>query len=199
MKKLMQSISSTPLILIVLSFLISSNIHAKQSLGLVKIEDKKIIEHLKQQIRYEYESAYLYEARAHYALNQGLPGTSSWFKKQAQEERAHADKVINHLRDAGITDFSLPTLKSVPIKFKSILEAFETSLAREKELSRAIEKTAILAQEKKEYYTIKLMNWFIDEQIEEETMFQDTMDRIKWFLKMNNYPGMDDFLGKRLK
>ena len=80
MKKLMQSISYTPLILTLLSFLISSSIYAKQSLGLVKIEDKKIIEYLKQQIRYEYESAYLYEARAHspaaYATSQ-----DQWYYK----------------------------------------------------------------------------------------------------------------------
>ena len=180
----------------VLSALIFSTLSFSK---IVEIKDNNLIKLLKEQIHYEYESAYLYEARAQYALNLGLKGTSNWFKKQADEERVHADKVLDHLRSAGITDISLPQLNKIPVKFESISQAFKSALKREEHLSDHIKKIYSAAQKVNNIYTIQLMNWFIKEQIEEETMFSDTIEQINLYIKMNNYPGMDDYLGKRLK
>ena len=120
---------------------------------IVMIEDKALIARLVEQVKYKNEFAYLYEARARYFANKYLPGAENWFNKQAAKERMYAEKIQNHLRDAGVTNFSFPALKSISVKLSLIIEVFKSSLETEKELFRITEATANLADANKEHYT----------------------------------------------
>ena len=178
----------------------SVSINAKdlvKTSGIVAILDKDIEQALIAQVRLELESSHAYEARAQYAKSKGYDGMASWFSLQAKEEREHAQKVIQHLMDAGRMIKEMPSLSSVSTQFNSVEELFLSSLQREKQLSDVIKKIKALSLKKEDFYTSQLMDWFISEQIEEEKLFADVLDKMSHYLKSNDYAGFDKYLATR--
>lgn len=107
-----------------------------------------------------------------------LPGIAGWFRAQAAEEVEHAEKFITHMSDRGahpaIGAIGAPAL-SVP----TVEAAFEASLAHEKKVSESIRDLYRLAQNEGEIDSIPLLNWFIEEQVEEEATVGEILDRVK--------------------
>ena len=129
------------------------------------------------QINAELDSAYLYLAMSARMEQKRLPGLAQWLKLQWQEELAHAMKLYDFLiqRDAEVV---LEALPQPEVTFKTPLEAFETVLEHEKYITERIESLYELATRENDYPLQSLLQWFIDEQVEEEDNARAAIDAL---------------------
>lgn len=140
--------------------------------------NKKLENAIVTQLNFEIESAFVYMAMKNYLETLSLDGFVNWFEIQFQEEMAHAQKFMNYLNERGgrveIRGFENPRNE-----FDSVLEVLEVSLAHEKEVTRRIHNLMSMAVEEHDYPTISLLNWYVDEQVEEEDNFSKLIDKVK--------------------
>ncbi|AKE38070.1 Ferritin [Corynebacterium camporealensis] len=133
---------------------------------------------LNEQVINEHGAALIYTQLAYEMDDQSLPGMRDWFYAQAEEEREHAQKFAEHLLDRGyrveLTDIPVGTVKAA-----TPLDAFEASLAHEQKVSEQIRNIARTADEVEDLDSRTLINWFLDEQIEEEATVSEIIDQIK--------------------
>ena len=124
------------------------------------------------QVNAELWSAYLYLAMSLDAEAKGYKGVANWFYIQFQEEQAHARIFMNYLnsRDAKV---ELLPVDAVPATWDSVLDMFKQTLEHEKKVTALIHNLALIANEDKDYASISRLNWFIDEQVEEEESARD--------------------------
>jgi ferritin len=130
------------------------------------------------QINFEIESAFVYLAMKNYLETLSLDGFVNWYDIQFQEEMAHAQKFMDFINNLGgrveITNWPAPKND-----YTSILEVLETSLAHEKEVTKRIHNLMHLAEKEKDYPTISLLKWYVDEQVEEEDNFSRLIEKVK--------------------
>ncbi len=140
--------------------------------------DKKLVEEINKQITFEFYSEFLYLSMASYASDLDLPGFENWYLMQAAEEDLHATKFVNYLHarneKAIITGFENP-----PVDFESLLDSFEQALEHEKFVTGRINLLMSIAHEVKDYAAISFLNWYVDEQVEEEESFTNMIGQIK--------------------
>ena len=124
------------------------------------------------QVNAELWSAYLYLAMSLDAEAKGYKGVANWFYVQFQEEQAHARIFMNYLnsRDAKV---ELMPIDPVPSSWDSILDMYRQTLEHEKKVTSLINNLAAIANEDRDFASINRLNWFIDEQIEEEESARD--------------------------
>jgi len=124
------------------------------------------------QINAELWSAYLYLAMSLDAESKGYKGVANWFYVQFQEEQAHARIFMNYLnsRDAKV---ELLPVEAVPSSWDSVLDMFKQTLEHEKKVTSLINNLAAIANDDRDFASINRINWFIDEQIEEEESARD--------------------------
>jgi len=133
---------------------------------------------LNEQINLELSASYSYLAMAAWFEDTPYAGFASWMHMQSAEERAHAMKFFQFLVDRG-SKVELQSISAPRIDYSSPLEIFETSLAQEREVTAAIHGLYDCALEKRDHESKNLLNWFLDEQVEEEKNAQDIIDRLK--------------------
>lgn len=142
------------------------------------ILNQKLIDAINEQINYEIESAHIYLAMGSYISTIGLDGFENWMMIQYQEELAHARKFINYMQNRAarveIKGFGDPENN-----FKSLLEVLEKSLAHEKTVTTRINNLMKIAHEVSDYAAISFLQWFVDEQVEEEDNFSKLIDKVK--------------------
>lgn len=139
---------------------------------------KKIEDALNAQINAEMWSAYLYLSMAAYCHAQGQPGMGKWFEVQFKEEQDHAKILFNYVISRnGKVD--LRPIEAVPTEWNSILNVFESSLRHEQSITESINKLFALTSEENDYATQSMLQWFIDEQVEEEENVQTIIDNLK--------------------
>lgn len=138
----------------------------------------KLLTKLNEQITHEFYSAHYYLAMAAYFMKEDLDGFANFFVVQAEEERFHAMKFFDFINDQGekavITGFKDPKRD-----FKSTEEIFTLALEHEKLVSSLINELINLAQEEKHYPSISFLQWFIDEQVEEEANMNKLLSKVK--------------------
>uniref|UniRef100_A9AAF2 Ferritin Dps family protein n=1 Tax=Methanococcus maripaludis (strain C6 / ATCC BAA-1332) TaxID=444158 RepID=A9AAF2_METM6 len=161
--------------------------------------DSKLRYEIEEQINKEFYSAYLYLAMSNYAESEGFKGISNWFIVQAQEEMDHAMKFYKYLHDMGET-LQLNAIDKPEPKWNSITDVFENGLTHEKYVTGRIHKLMDIAHEVKDYAAISMLQWFVNEQIEEESSFRDILDGLKLTGGDINYMMMlDKELGQRAR
>lgn len=133
---------------------------------------------INKQINLEFVSAYSYLQAAAYFECRALNGFGKWMRLQHQEEMGHAMKFYDYLLDRGGA-VELEAIAQPPGQFASALDAFEQSLAHERKVTQSIHSIYELAHEEKDYATVSLLKWFVDEQVEEEKNASDMVDRLK--------------------
>jgi ferritin len=142
--------------------------------------DKKLADAINTQLNFEIESAHVYLAMQAYVATLGLEGFENWFSIQYQEELEHAKKFINYMNERGarveIRGFETPRNE-----FDTLLEVFEVSLAHEKEVTKRINNLMKIAYDIHDYASISFLQWYVDEQVEEEDSFQKIIDKLKLF------------------
>lgn len=139
---------------------------------------KKLLAKLNEQITHEYFSAHYYLAMAAFFKKEDLDGFANFFVVQAEEERFHAMKFFEYINDQGeeavITGFKDPKRD-----FKSVEEIFALALEHEQLVSSLINDLMSIAQEEKHYPSIGFLQWFVDEQVEEEASMSRLLSLIK--------------------
>lgn len=129
--------------------------------------NEKIAEMLNQQINFEIASSYVYLEMANYFIEEGLDGFGNWFNVQAQEELDHARLIITYLQDNDkkitLTDIPAPNTN-----YKNVKEAIDDFLVHEQEITKAINDIYAVALETHDYRSKQFLDWFIEEQGEEE-------------------------------
>ena len=127
---------------------------------------------MNEQINAELWSAYLYLAMSLDAEAKGHKGVANWFFVQFQEEQDHARIFMNYLnsRDAKV---ELKPIAEVPTTWDSVLDMFKQTLEHEKKVTSLIHNLAAIANDDRDFASINRLNWFIDEQVEEEESARD--------------------------
>jgi len=119
------------------------------------------------QIKNELDSAYLYVAMAAYFEAENWDGMGKWMKVQAQEEVNHAMKFYSHLQERD-SRVKLAGLAEPKFEWKSPLDAFKAAYAHEQFVSGTINNLMKLAVEENDYASQGFLQWFVNEQVEEE-------------------------------
>ena len=128
---------------------------------------KKMSSALSDQINKELASAYVYLSMSTYCAEANLRGAESWLRIQWGEEIAHATKLIVYIGERG-GSVSLKAIAQPPGQFKSLLDVFEQVLAHEQGVTAAIHKIYDLAVAENDYASQALLQWYVNEQVEEE-------------------------------
>ena len=139
---------------------------------------KKIENALNEQMKYEYYSSYLYLAMSAYCDSQNMPGFASWMRKQSGEEMAHALKLYDFIlnRDGNIKLKSIP---EPPQKYTSLEKIFKQVYEHEIHVTGLINKLYELALKENDHATSVELQWFIQEQVEEERSSKDIWEKLK--------------------
>jgi len=130
------------------------------------------------QINEELFSSYVYLSMAAHFEEQNLEGFANWMRHQAQEEVAHAMRLFDHIHRRG-GRVALKAIGEPPAEFKSPLDAFEKALAHEQHITGCINDLYGIALEEKDYPAQMELQWFIDEQVEEEENTGRVVDQLK--------------------
>lgn len=139
---------------------------------------KKIHAKLNEQIEIEAYSSNLYLAMGSWAADNAFQGSAKFLYKHAEEERVHMLKIFAYLNRIG-AHACVPALKEPPCDYKNLETAFEQALDHEREVTRAIHELMDLAVTSKDYGAAGFLQWFVDEQMEEEETFKAIVDMIE--------------------
>jgi ferritin len=163
------------------------------------MNSKKLQDAVNEQIQKEFHSSALYLAMAAWCEAASLPGFASWMKAQSDEEREHGMRFFNHLADRG-AKIAIRGIEQPQSEFKSPLDMFEKALAHEKHITASINKLYEIAFEERDYPAQVMLQWFINEQVEEEKNASLVVDQLRTLPeKGGSLLFMDRQLGKRGK
>ena len=140
--------------------------------------NKELLEALNEQMNHEYFAAHAYMAMASYCDSQSYEGFANFYIQQAKEERFHGKKIYDYINDRG-GHAKFTALPAPKVDFNSILETFKDGLAQEQDVTKRFYNLSEIAHKDKDYATISFLNWFLDEQVEEESMFETHIDYLK--------------------
>lgn len=141
--------------------------------------NKQLVKEMNEQITKELYSAYLYLSMAAYFASETLEGFSHWMKIQAQEEILHAMKFYNFLGERA-EKIELGAIDKPPSKFSSIEDVFKKTLAHEKKVTASINDLYELAVKDNDNASKVFLQWFINEQVEEEKNPSDILGKLKY-------------------
>lgn len=139
---------------------------------------KTVQDALNDQIKYEFESAYLYLSMAAYCQSINLPGFAHWMRLQYQEELMHGMKLFDFVTDRG-GRVLLQALDQPPAEFGSPLDMFQQVLEHERAVSAKINQLYAIAVRENDYPAQAHLHWFITEQVEEEKNASQIVEQIK--------------------
>jgi len=140
--------------------------------------DKKLLQEMNLQINKEMYSGYLYLSMAAHFESENLPGFSHWMTMQAEEELEHAMKFFNFLNEIG-ERVELDTIEKPDTEFDDPIKVFEQVLEHEKYVTSRIHLLYNLAVEKNDYPTQMFLQWFVNEQVEEEANATAILEMLK--------------------
>ena len=129
--------------------------------------NEKLQEAFNDQINKEFYSEYLYLAMKVYFQELNLQGFVNWFDVQVQEEHAHAMGMVNYLNDRG-GKIDLRAIEKPVVEGNTPLEVFEHVLRHEEYVTSRINYVMDVAEEVKDRAAMHLLDWYINEQVEEE-------------------------------
>ena len=140
---------------------------------------KSMQEALNKQVQMEAESSQAYLAMASWAeIQPGLQGVTDFFYKQSDEERIHMLKLIRFINErAGFA--MVPALEQPMVTFQSLRRMFEEFLKHELKVSDSINDLVHLALTEKDYATHNFLQWYVNEQIEEERTARTLNDKLE--------------------
>jgi len=158
---------------------------------------QRMLDAINEQINHEQYSAQLYLAMSAHCESLGFPGFAHWMRFQAGEETGHAQRLMEIAYDLR-GRVELKAMAAPPKDFGNLIELFEQALQHEQGITRKIHALYELARTEKEFACELRLQWFVNEQVEEETTAGRILDQLKavglhggsvWYL--------DSKLGKR--
>ena len=159
---------------------------------------KKMEKSLNEQVNAELYSAYLYLSMEAYFKSQNLNGFANWMRVQTQEEITHAMKIYEFIDERG-GRITLKAIDGPETKWDSPLAVFEAVYEHERKVTGLINNLVDLAIEEKDHATNSFLQWFVNEQVEEEASADKLVQQLKM---MDKAPGgmfmLDRELGQRV-
>ena len=149
------------------------------------------------QITLEFQASLVYRQLAIELELMDLPGMAAWLRHQADEEIVHANKFIDHVADRD----NHPVIGSTTAPqavVSSVLDAFRAALAHEEKVSESIRNLYRTAESEGDLDSRPLLNWFLEEQVEEEATVKEIVGRVTMI--NDDGPGLlrlDEELGAR--
>jgi len=131
---------------------------------------------LNDQVALEAAATNNYLAMASWCEVTGYQGGADYFYAQSDEERTHMLKIVHYLNDVGSTAI-IPATKSPASSYKSLEGLIKTALKNEQIVTKAIHKMVEIAQKEKDHSTYAFLEWFVNEQVQEETKFETLLQK----------------------
>ncbi len=138
----------------------------------------KVTNALNKQIELEGSSSQYYLAMASWAETKGLKGVAAFLYKHSDEERMHMLKLIRFVNERG-AHAVVPSVKQPPENFKSVKHIFDMVLQHEMTVTKEINILVDITLKEKDYTTHNFLQWYVSEQIEEEALARDMVDKLK--------------------
>ena len=139
---------------------------------------KKLQNAINKQINKELYSEYLYLSMAAYLESIGLEGFANFFKVQVLEERFHTMKFFDYVNERG-GRIILEAIDRPQIEFKSPVEIFEIAYKHEQYVTKLINELMEVAIKENDHAAKSFLNWYIDEQVEEEASMDKILNQLK--------------------
>lgn len=138
---------------------------------------KNVEKALNEQIKKEEHSSRIYLAMASWCERNGYPGASDFLYAQTEEERLHMLKLVHYLNDRG-GNVVVDKLDAPAATYKSLLDVFQQVLKHEEYISASINELYATCVKEKDFTTGNYLQWYINEQIEEESTARSILDQI---------------------
>lgn len=139
--------------------------------------NEKMEKEINDQINAEFWSAYLYLSMSAWFTQRNLPGFANWMYVQYQEEISHGMKMFRYIHERGGKVALLPIAK-VDSEWKSPSDAFKSTLEHERKVTSLINGLMDTAHDIRDYATINFLNWYINEQVEEEANADEIYNKL---------------------
>lgn len=139
---------------------------------------EKVLKALNEQVNAEQYSALLYLSMSAWLEEKGLPGFANWMYVQYQEELTHANKIFKYIVERS-GKAEVKAIKQMPADFDSVLQIVEKTLEHEQYVTELINKLVDVASEERDHATQSFLQWFVDEQVEEEASVTEILDSLK--------------------
>lgn len=138
---------------------------------------EKMLDGLNQQINMEMQAYYTYLSMSAYFEDKALKGFASWMFHHSEEEMTHAMKIYDfiHSRRGRV---KLGALTEPPHQWDTPLEAVQSAMEHEQKVTKAIHQLVKIAREEGDYATDSFLQWFVDEQVEEEEVVDDLIQKL---------------------
>jgi len=133
---------------------------------------------LNDQLNFEFFSAYLYFSMSAYFEAKGLRGSANWMRVQYQEELTHVDKFFDYILERG-GKVTLGQIAKPANTWKTNLAAFQDALEHERKVTARIGRLVELARKENDHATENFLQWFVSEQVEEESSVEEVVDQLK--------------------
>ena len=117
-----------------------------------------------------------YLAMASWCEVTGYKGAADYFYAQSDEERTHMIKIVHFLNDMG-NAATIPAIKAPTASYKSLEGLIKTALKNEQTVTIAIHKMVEITQKEKDHSTYAFLEWFVNEQVQEETKFETLLQK----------------------
>lgn len=140
--------------------------------------NKKVEEVLNKQVNAELWSAYLYLSMAAWSENKGFKGFANWMRVQFHEETSHAMKIFDYIMERS-GEVKLQPIAAVETSWNSLLHMMEETYKHECKVTEMIHNCYEVALSDKDYATATMLQWFIEEQTEEESNALEIIDTLK--------------------
>ena len=132
---------------------------------------------LNNQLNSELYSAHLYLSMAAYFESTNLKGFAHWMRVQCQEEISHAMRIFDHINDRN-GRVAVQAIDQPPAEFESVQSVMELTLKHERKITAMIEDLYREAEAQKDYATKVMLDWFIQEQVEEEKSALEIVEQL---------------------
>jgi ferritin len=148
---------------------------------------KELNDEMNKQIVEELHSAYIYMGMAAWAEDKGLYGFAKFMQTHAEsEEFKHAMKFVKFIQEAG-GEVKYGAIGKVTTVYEDVEAVLKAAIKHEQHISARCKLIYELALEKKDYYAIEMMTWFLEEQMEEENLFEDLLTAYELTGKKDGY------------
>lgn len=157
---------------------------------------EKVENILNVQIEKEDYSSQLYLAMASWAENQGMGGVAEWLYAQSDEERGHMLRIVKYVNERDGKAL-IPGMKQPPADFEGLKKLFDDVLKHEQYITASINEIVGVCMEERDYTTLNWVQWFVDEQIEEEASVKAIIDKLNLVGDKNLYMFDRDIMSMR--
>ncbi|HHE9997756.1 TPA: non-heme ferritin [Haemophilus influenzae] len=138
---------------------------------------ENVVKLLNDQMNLEFYSSNLYLQMSAWCDQQGFEGTAKFLSVHATEEMQHMRKLFTYLNETGSRAI-ISAIEAPAHKYKSLKEVIETTYEHEKLITSKINELVGKTFEEKDYSAFNFLQWYVEEQHEEEKLFSSILDKL---------------------